>query len=530
MLLFILILFPYQLLEDTALLHLWSVVDGVSLSVLLLAIRVGNGVPSGMWIVVRSTWNLTSKLLESLTGSLWDQKRGTKTKQHDQRKDLHDVIDPWSGSRTSSSRWRADRLEWTEDNLCDNGTNLSGRGRDTVGGRAVTGWEDFSWHDEGSGVWAEVEEELSQDVKGEEAVGWELIICETDDDEESSEHSETHDLDWLASPDIKKRDGRPVTWKSTGTDEDEVANSGLVVGLVDVLSSGETDGGENDGVVERKSVVGNIKQEPGTGRTEENLAVLPLSVMTTEILPGSLWNLDLLWCLHGCETIRWVRVAAWLAVKVRSGILIGLLNVTLDIESVAWSLWDGETVVEGDATWDGTETNDDTPHLVDGEHADTGTGIVGWGRLKGASETSSNDQGHDSSSKLAETLHREDGTHHGTSPLGSRKLGSNDGRQWVVSTNSHTHDDTPEGHETNKAHGDGLRGESLREGGEDDDDKLETVHLFATNDVGEVSESKLSDNGTAGGSNLDGSVGVGWHVAAPVDDSKHRSYEVDGKT
>jgi hypothetical protein len=45
-----------------------------------------------------------------------------------------------------------------------------------------------------------------------------------------------------------------------------------------------------------------------------------------------------------------------LSLNVGAHILSGLLNITGDIESVTGSLGDGETVVESNATWDGTET------------------------------------------------------------------------------------------------------------------------------------------------------------------------------
>ena len=295
-------------------------------------------------------------------------------------------------------------------------------------GRAVTGWEDLSWDNEGSGVWAEVEEELRQDVEGKKTAGWELVVSESNDDEEGSEHREAHDLDWLASPNIEKSDRRPVTWKGTGTDQDQVTDSSLVVSLVDGIAASEADSSENNGVVERETVVSDIKQEPRSSRTEEDLAVLPLSVVAAEVLPRGLWDVDLLWCLHGCEASHLIWVSTGLAVKVSSGILVGLLDVAGNIEGVSRSLWNGKTVVECNATWDGTETDDNAPHLVDGEHADASAGLVGSGRLKRTLKSSSDDETHESGGELSETLHREDSTHHGTSPFGGSELGCDDGR------------------------------------------------------------------------------------------------------
>jgi hypothetical protein len=43
-------------------------------------------------------------------------------------------------------------------------------------------------------------------------------------------------------------------------------------------------------------------------------------------------------------------------VHVGIDVLSGLLDITSDIESVARSLGDGQTVVERDTAWDGTES------------------------------------------------------------------------------------------------------------------------------------------------------------------------------
>ncbi len=54
--------------------------------------------------------------------------------------------------------------------LGNNGPDFARCGRETVGGRTVTGWEAFARHNEGGGVGAKVKEELGNDVKGKKAV------------------------------------------------------------------------------------------------------------------------------------------------------------------------------------------------------------------------------------------------------------------------------------------------------------------------------------------------------------------------
>jgi hypothetical protein len=60
--------------------------------------------------------------------------------------------------------------------------------------------------------------------------------------------------------------------------------------------------------------------------------------------------------LDGGDTLDLIWVTLVLSLNVGAHILSGLLNITCDIESVTGSLGDGETVVESNATWDGTET------------------------------------------------------------------------------------------------------------------------------------------------------------------------------
>jgi len=73
--------------------------------------------------------------------------------------------------------------EGAEDALSDNGTDFAGRSGETVGGGAVTCGEAFAWHDERGAVWSEVEEELSEDVEGEEGMAGQMVVREADDNE-----------------------------------------------------------------------------------------------------------------------------------------------------------------------------------------------------------------------------------------------------------------------------------------------------------------------------------------------------------
>ena len=109
----------------------------------------------------------------------------------------------------------------------------------------ITGWETLAGYDEGGGVRAEVEEELSNDVEGEESVAvvtQELIVGESDDDEENCEQDETHDLDRFAAESVDGGNADPVSWNGTSAGDDQVTNSGIVVDLVHVVAACVSDG------------------------------------------------------------------------------------------------------------------------------------------------------------------------------------------------------------------------------------------------------------------------------------------------
>lgn len=106
-------------------------------------------------VIVSRTRDLAGQLLERLPLRLRDQKRGEDTAEHEERKDLHDVVEPGRGGRPWGC---APGPERPEDALGDDGADLSGRGGETVRGGAVARWETFTGCDEGGGVraWVEV--------------------------------------------------------------------------------------------------------------------------------------------------------------------------------------------------------------------------------------------------------------------------------------------------------------------------------------------------------------------------------------
>lgn len=128
--------------------------------------------------------DLARQFLERLPLRFRNQEGEEDTAEHEKGKDFHDVVEPWRGIGRGGV---TPNTEGPEDNLGDNGADLTGGGGETVGGGAVTRRETFAGYDEGGcvGAWVEVlviwhsgistwvdrslteiEEELTENVKG----------------------------------------------------------------------------------------------------------------------------------------------------------------------------------------------------------------------------------------------------------------------------------------------------------------------------------------------------------------------------
>jgi hypothetical protein len=91
-----------------------------------------------------------------------------------------------------------------------------------------------------------------------------LVETETDDTEDDSGHGKTANLDWFPANGVDGRYSGPVSWNGTGADDDEVTDGGVFELLVDWIfgGTGETDGLQDNGVVETKTIEGYIEQKP----------------------------------------------------------------------------------------------------------------------------------------------------------------------------------------------------------------------------------------------------------------------------
>ena len=138
----------------------------------------------------------------------------------------------------------ADVAHLREADLCNDGTELAGRRRDTMRRTSVASREDFTRYNECCGVRAEVLEEVGETVEEHEglggaACGCELVVSEAHDNEEDREEDEAHELDRLAAPSVDEQEGNVVPWDETRDRKDEVSNADVVQILVNFPSTGE---------------------------------------------------------------------------------------------------------------------------------------------------------------------------------------------------------------------------------------------------------------------------------------------------
>ena len=74
----------------------------------------------------------------------------------------------------------------------------------------------------------------------------------------------------------------------------------------------------------------------------------------------------------------------------------------------------------------------------------------------------------------------------------------------------------------------------MSESCEDDENQLKSVHALTTNDISEVTETKLTDDSSPGCGNLDSSIRVGrdrslGFAVLPENNTHHSSDQIDGE-
>lgn len=286
---------------------------------------------------------------------------------------------------------------------------------------------------ESGSVGSKVLEEVGQAIKGDEAGptargSVQLVITETESTEDSGQDDETHKLNGLSADLVDKQEGAPIPGNQTGGRKNHVTDGDVVQVGVDLFSGStsrsttEANLGKDDGRVETEPVKGDIEREPRPGTTEQDLAVFPLSIVSPKVTTRSL----------GC----WGPLDGRIGVdhkgtsgEVSIDILGSLLDVSFDVHSESRSFGDSKTEVEGDSTGNTTETDQDSPAVVD-------VLVVRIVVLNLVLESGDDDKCNDGGGQVAPTLRCKDGGHHSTSNSLRRELRGDDGRQRVVPTDA----------------------------------------------------------------------------------------------
>lgn len=244
-------------------------------------------------------------------------------------------------------------------------------------------------------------------------------------------------MDRFAANSIDSRDSNPVTGDGTSANQDQVTDRNVVEDLVDRVALGVTNRLQDGCVVETDTIEGNVEEEPGTSSTKQDLAVLPLAVVVDEVAPRSLGDFHARGGIaHLVDAGDLIGDALGRRRKVGLDVGAGLDNVAGDVKGVTRGLGNGQAVVESNAAWNSTEADDHTPHLVDSDATDATALVDTRCGKKRLLEADSDDERHDAGGELANTLHGENGAHHGTTPLGSSEFRCNDGAERVVTSDT----------------------------------------------------------------------------------------------
>ena len=102
----------------------------------------------------------------------------------------------------------------------------------------------------------EIEKELAEYIERQQASSMiqELFVSEADYGEQDSQHSEAHELNWLASNGVHEGNSDPVARNCTSTDKDQITHSGVVEDFVHSVAFRIAYGTKNDRVIETKAV------------------------------------------------------------------------------------------------------------------------------------------------------------------------------------------------------------------------------------------------------------------------------------
>src|SRR5271170_1593058 len=250
----------------------------------------------------------------------------------------------------------------------------------------------------------------------------------------------------------------------------------------------------------------NIQNEPRASSSKKDFAILPLAKVASKVAEtcfggavGGLLNDDL--------RVRGIsNVAQFGRTKFAADVLDGIggcdLLVAADIERVTDCFGNCETEVERKASWNGTESVDDTPRFIEGNLA----GSIASCNLQGVFEADRAKECNEGGCELSPPLIGKDGGHHCAAPLDCSELTGDDGRKRKIAPHPRSKNHTPKDHDANDIKGWTLARDSKSQSSTDDDHQFNAVHLrsawdhhirrylLATEMIGQEAKTELSDN------------------------------------
>jgi len=198
---------------------------------------------------------------------------------------------------------------------------------------------------------------------------------------------------------------------------------------------------EDDGRVETKTIECNIKSKPRPSGAQQDFAVFPLAKMTSEVGPGMLGRSDL-FVRKGLDFTLFALEPIGLSIT------IGLVKVVLNINRVSRRLGNGQSEIKRNDGGHATNSDNRAPRLVDCFE------MVEWLGNNTVFEPNKGNNGDDAGRDCREkrlhftltispSLGREHRSHHSPSNTSGRKLGGDDSRDRVISTDSYSHEESP---------------------------------------------------------------------------------------
>ncbi len=99
---------------------------------------------------------------------------------------------------------------------------------------------------------------MGENVQSQQTPLVQLVIGEAYDNEDDGQENEPAHLDRFSADRINGGNSDPVTGNGTGANNDQIADSTAVEDLENVVTLGESDSRQDDGIVQTKTIKGDL--------------------------------------------------------------------------------------------------------------------------------------------------------------------------------------------------------------------------------------------------------------------------------